>query len=349
MSSSVRQTGVKLGDDLDNPEIRLDHNTREKVVAADDKRSIDTMGEAVDVWGDYLSAKEDQVLVLEETGEDNNGHLVLPHEHRWKSSYRNKQYARLKAAEEGMKEKYGGRVPSTLLTLTAPHNDKHDNPRPMAAVLRDIKEGWDKARRVIRRETEGVDTEYLAVFEPHKTGYPHLHVVIFGVARESIGDRVAELWTEKYVDGASRDAQDVSVKNGRDLQLESPAAYIMKYLSKTMARSETEGASTAKELMPDVDGYKEFSALMWATNNRTYSMSEGLTEIVNESAPEPREEESKDFRLLGTAHGLAPGYYTGEDGEKLGKYLAGSLNQQTPPRDAQADKRAINETIAGPG
>lgn len=347
MSSSVRQTGVGFGDSLEKADVRLGHNTIKQTVGTDDTRSLETVGDAVDAWNDYLMEKEDQVLVLETTDPDTNEHLVLPHEHRWTDTYRNKTYARLKTAEEGVREKYGDPVPTTMLTLTAPHDDKHGNPRPFNAVLQDIKAGWDKARRVIRRETEGIDTEYLAVYEPHKTGYPHLHVVIFGVARESIGEKVRELWTERYVEGANKEAQDVTVRNGRDLQLESPAAYLMKYLSKSLAREETEDASTARELMPDIDGYEAFSALMWATGCRTYSMSEGLTEMV--SREDLEDDGGPDWRLVGTARGLDPGHYVGEVGEKVGKYLAGSKNQQVPPRAAQADSPAINETIAGPG
>ena len=40
----------------------------------------------------------------------------------------------------------------------------------------------------------------------------------------------------------------------------------------------------------------------------------------------------RDWVLIGTAHGIDTGLYTGEESDKLGKFLAGSRNQQRPPR-----------------
>jgi len=351
---SVAETGsdfdnladLQLGDRVDRPNLPFSTDPTSPLratVAEDDTRDLVTVGDATDAFEDYLAAKEGQVLVFED--QNHGDRLVLPHEHRWSATYRRRTYARLKAAERFVMNKWGESVPTTLLTLTAPHNDAEGDPRPFEAVLSDLKDGWDKARRVIRRETEGVDTEYLAVFEPHGSGYPHLHVVLFGVAQPSIGRKVQEYWVDRYVEGASADAQDCEVRRGRGVDLSEPAAYVMKYLSKSLAR-DADTEQTALEAMPTVHGYVEFSALMWATGCRTYSMSGGLTEAVKESEPEPAEPDQRDreWVLVGTASGLDLGLYTGDESEKLGKYLAGSRNQQRPPRatDGRPIYHALN-------
>lgn len=326
---------LQLGDRVDRPEAPFSADSDSPLRATieeDDTRSLVTVGDATDAFEDYLAAKENQVLVFQD--QNHGDMLVLPHEHRWSATYRRRTYARLKAAERHVTAKWSGGVPTTLLTLTAPHNDETGEPRSFEAVLSDLKDGWDKARRVIRRETEGTETEYLAVYEPHGSGYPHLHVVLFGVARPSIGRKVQEYWVDRYVEGASADAQDCEVSRGRGVDLSQPAAYVMKYLSKSLAR-DSEAEQTALESMPTVHGYVEFSALMWATGSRTYSMSQGLTAAIKASEPEPESEPDlldREWVLIGTGRGLDTGMYTGDEAEELGKFLSGSRNHQRPPR-----------------
>ena len=324
---------VALGEQVSRPNAPFSADSDsplKQTVAEDDTRTLETVGDATDAFEDYLEAKEGQVLVFED--QKSGDKMVMPHEHRWQSTYRRRTYARLKSAERYVTQRWEGAVPTTLLTFTAPHNDQQGEPRAFEAVLNDLKDGWDKARRVIRRETEGIETEYLAVYEPHGSGYPHLHVVLFGVAQPSIGRTVREYWVDRYVEGASADAQDCEVSRGRGADLSQPAAYIMKYLSKSLAR-DGEAAETALESMPTVHGYVEFSALMWATGSRTYSMSGGLSAAVKESEPEVGEPEvEREWVLLGTARGIETGMYRGDEADELGKYLAGSRNQQRPPR-----------------
>ena len=85
--------------------------------------------------------------------------------------------------------------------------------------------------------------------------------------------------------------------------------------------------------------------MMWATGKRTYSMSEGLSEAVAESAPES-EGADGTWKYVGTVSGVEAGLYTGEEAERLGKYLAGSANQRTPPRQG---RDAHNGRVDGPG
>ena len=342
-ASSSAKTGrdLDLGDEVGLREVPIDEEGLRATVAKDDTRTLETVGDGVEAWEDYLDAKEGQMLVMEE--EESGDKLVVPHEHRWDGDYRRRTYACLKAAERHVTAKWGETVPTTMLTLTAPHKDASGDYRAFTSVLSDLKEGWNKARDVIARETEGVETEYLAVYEPHGTGYPHLHVLVFGVARPSLGEKVAEYWVDRYVEGASRKAQEVTVKRGRSLQLESPAAYLMKYLSKSLARDGGEEA-TAREGLPTIAGYRGFSALMWATGKRTYSMSEGLSSAVAESAPESDETDGT-WKYIGTVHGVSAGIYTGGEAEELGKYLAGSANQREPPDRGGP----INGRLDGPG
>ena len=337
VSSSPSTTQTRLGDGADLSDVIVgtdDYEAPKVVVEEGDTRRIGRVEDMTEAFNDYLDAKEDAVLVLEgenhKTGE--RGAMVMPHVHRWKEQYRKKTYAKLKAAERHIKEVWGDQCPTTLLTLTAPHKDEFGEYRSPKAVLEDISEGWDKARRVIRRETEGVKTEYLAVWEPHASGYPHLHVIVFGIASPSLGDKVTDMWTTKYVENASEKAQHVSIKNGRSAQIENPAAYVMKYLSKTLVR-DSEGTETAKEAMPNISGLEVFSALLWMTGKRHYSMSQGLSSAIKDEAPESNGSSDWVWEYRGAYSGydVKPGKYTGEAARKLFKYLDGSPNQPGAP------------------
>jgi len=331
--------GVGLGEEVGVRDAPVSESeTLQVTIDEGDTRRPGDMGELVEAWEDYLVAKEGQVLCMEDM--INGDVLVVPHSHRWDSQYRRKTYAKLKAAEEHVQRVWGETCPTTLLTLTAPHNDERGGHRGMVDVLEELKEAWDKARRVIGRATEGVKTEFLAVWEPHASGYPHLHVIVFGVARPSLGEKVTEYWTDRYVEGASKDAQSVDIRRGRSLQLENPAAYLMKYLSKSLGRETSGEEQTVVDSLPSIAGYKEFSALMWATGKRTYSMSGGLSAAVKEAAPDDDDDswdsdKERDWEYVAAVSGIQPGFYEGSDARKLSKWLGGSPNQREPP-DAAA-------------
>lgn len=288
-----------------------------------DTRKLESGNDAIVAWKDYTEAKENRVLLLEE--QDEGDILVLPHNHRFKEAYRKMTYAKLKAAERHIKRRWGDTCPTTLLTLTARQKTADGEPRAPAEVLKELAGGWDKLRRVLYRETKGVQTEYMAVWEPHQSGYPHLHILLFGTARPSLGEKVRGLWSEKYGIG-DKEAQDAEIRKGRSAQIDNPAAYVMKYLSKTLVRGgeKTDNGNCddieTAESMPGSGGYELFSALLWATGKRHYSMSEGLTAAIQNDRDRP-DEFGGNWEFVGTASGVAPGRYSGDRAERLGKHL----------------------------
>jgi len=105
----------------------------------------------------------------------------------------------------------------------------------------------------------------------------------------------------------------------------------------------SERDTAAIESLPTVHGYREFSALLWATNCRSYSMSAGLSAAVSSSAPSPSTSSRiRDWVLLGTASGIDPGMYEGRLARDLAQYLRRSPNQRRPPPDAlPPDERPV--------
>jgi hypothetical protein len=276
----------------------------------------------MDAFGDYLDAKEGASLVLEE---QNTGDVkVLPYNHRWTKQYREMVYAKLCGAERRLESIFGsGPVPTTMLSLTAAQTDSEGRPRPPGEVLQDLLDGWDKFRRVIRRATEGYRTEYLRVVEPHQSGYPHLHVAIFGVAKPSLQEKVREMWVEKYgVGGENAHENAVEIERGRGAQVENAAAYLMKYLGKTTVRETGE--------QQQVDGFRAFAALLWVTGKRQFSASEALSEAMVLDSGESSG--GGNWRFVGVAQGINPGTYEGEEGADLLDHLESQIWRPPPKR-----------------
>ena len=336
---------IELGDEvaetIDWGEVPFSSDEVRATVSKGDTRTLETVSGALEAFRDYQADKEDSVLVLGDV--DGDEVLVIPHNHRWTPEYRQQTYAKLKAAERFVRRTWGEVVPTTLLTLTAPHKDENGEWRAIADVMEDLSDGWDKARRVLDRELDGAKTEYLAVWEPHKTGYPHLHVIVFGAARPSVGEKIVDMWTERYVENASENAQSVDVRRNRSAQIENPAAYVMKYLSKTLAREETD--SDDSDGSPGVSGFEVFSALLWATGKRHYSMSQGLSAAVKDEAPD--RDTNTEWEFLGTATGLEPGRYTGENAKRVVKFIGGSKSQQIPPDPDEGGRELQQSSMLG--
>jgi len=80
----------------------------------------------------------------------------------------------------------------------------------------------------------------------------------------------------------------------------------MKYLYKKLVK-ESEQHNEAIESMSRIDGYEAFSALLWLTGKRHYSMSQGLRSAVSDGY-ERQHDDERDCELLGTARGLDSGF-----------------------------------------
>jgi hypothetical protein len=284
-----------------------------------DTRDIDSVGDARAAFRDYLRAKDGRSIVLEETATNDDIALAIPHTHRWSPEYRSKTYAKLKAAEGAAEIIWGDGVPSTMITLTAPHRTADGDHRPVMDVLSDITDNRSRVLDLVRKRLSDlhVQTEYLWVMEPHKSGYPHVHILVLGAQLPGLGDKVADMWADKYVDGASRKAQSVDISESREKSLSNPAAYLMKYLGKTLSKSDTRSDDPVAQ-QPQIGGYETFSAAVWISGKRTFGMSQSLRqEVTIRMSGGPTEETEYEWKLVGTTDGGHEGVYRDGDARDL--------------------------------
>lgn len=298
-----------------------------RAVEEGDKRRISTVGEAIDRLEEYVEVRDDSVITLTRETDDGQEVLNIPYNHRWTREYRNMMYAKLKSAEKALKRKFSDPVPTTMLTLTVRQRDSLGEPLAYKTVLDKLKGSWSKFRKAIDRAIpDKFDYEYLRMVEPHKTGYPHIHVAIFGVYLPSLTEKVKQLWDEKYNAGASW-AQDVTAVKGRSAQVvQSPAAYCMKYLQKTTARSDGSMQSPIH--------FRAFAAALWVTETRQLSMSDWLSQASKEDYSSETEEDKPDWEYLGAYAGYAPGLFKGEVAKEFLDHLTSSI-WKPPPVEVQ--------------
>jgi hypothetical protein len=129
--------------------------------------------------------------------------------------------------------------------------------KPIHYQIKSLKENWNRLRAFLKKRL-GFNPNFLTVIEPHKDGYPHLHILLF-VNKFVITHKELSDWCDKhnlgYVVWLRR-----YWKNGFR---KKPIYYLAKYLSKQY------------KLNSWSEGQLKFYAYMWffLRKTKTYSFS----------------------------------------------------------------------------
>jgi hypothetical protein len=194
--------------------------------------------------------------------------------HRWTTAYRKKLLAKLYTLDDYIQEN-----PSavTLLTLTVYQDgaySEHVNGKkftiPESFEL--LKKSWKKLSMMLRVLLPG--TEYIWIVEPHESGYPHLHVVLFTDVTIGMQERIKTLWSAKYQAGSFDHGADFEIRRP-DQAIESLRNYLMKYIAKGFISTDSRYGGdgwTASELV--------FNACVWEGGYRTFQPSRGLQKTM---------------------------------------------------------------------
>ena len=214
-------------------------------------------------FGVWLKKTDNAKIVLKKKGSKDWGFsiediLVLPYQTRFKKSYIRKTLWKFKLISRKYRDK-----PYVHLTLTCYRSF------PIPYAIRVLKEGWNKLRTYLVKR-HGL-LPFLAVLEPHKDGYPHLHVLIF-TSRYLINQRKLSVLWQKY--GVGRVVYLKRYWNwGRDSK---GVYYLTKYLTKyfkdvPFVFKALNGQTSDFE----VEFLKEivFFAWLWHGRVKTYSFS----------------------------------------------------------------------------
>ena len=193
-------------------------------------------------------------------------------ENSYQEGYANRYYARIKDFERGVKRHYGD-LTTAMLTFTASSENDTGGPRCPADHMMEIREGWRTCRKVLHKVLDGRTWQYVRIWEPHKSGYGHLHVGVFvqgevspetfGPVFESYVSNVEAAGTEAHrVEG---DDAAISVNDN----VENLGSYLSEYIGQYGEKL------TDRSLNEQV-----FYATTWATNTRRVDFSNGAQEII---------------------------------------------------------------------
>jgi len=162
----------------------------------------------------------------------NYDYYNMPYTTRWSPEYKKKMIAKMYAIEDYYKR--SGKSIVTLLTLTGYQNGKTSIDAKGKITTREelfnhLTHGWRLLSNLIAKICPSL--EYIWVMEPHKSGYPHMHVAVFGYIPKDMQERLTRLWSEKYHVGSAEHGIDFSVKPIKE-SIQSIRNYLMKYISK---------------------------------------------------------------------------------------------------------------------
>ena len=252
--------------------------------ALDGDRPV-TWRQATRNWRDYIE-ETDGMKTIFENGEGDT--VKAEQTHRFAPDYADKQYAKLKDLERGIADDYGKRLHTAMLTFTGSWCPDGDA-LPPVDHLNDLDTSWNSVTTALDRALEGYRYERLAILEPHKSGYFHIHMAVFvdgRVTRDTFAPVI-----RSHVENCSLaewDAHDVtddstiSVRHAGldrntddDEVLDELAIYLAEYLG-----------TYGDDPLEAPDHVQCANAVLWATGKQRWRPSNGAQQYMASTQPD---------------------------------------------------------------
>jgi hypothetical protein len=322
-------------------------------------------------WEDYIRESRDTKIILEN---EDSERIARSSNSRFEREYMKEQYAKIKALESEVSEKWED-VYCSMITLT---NSSNWNGKyaPPIDFLNELLSSWDKARSQIHRIFDSNDEYvYLRILEPHESGYPHQHIAI--LTDKEIAPRDFQGLVNSHVkncEHATKDAHKVISKkeqikrkkrasergNSPDLGCVSVekqddekagiGAYVGAYLGKQLNEDDILEADWNEKL---------FYSLMWLTGKRRFNPSNSANRMIKEhweddESVDENENKDKEWEMIGIAdsntavdddeniHSINPELVGGIDYRKTSKPLNPTIASRKPP-DAMKIPEMLND------
>ena len=253
--------------------------------------------------------------------------------HRWTNTYRKSIIAKFYQLEEYFKER--GCPPLTLLTLTTYQDGDYSVSMTGGITTIEegfniLKKGWKWLSMWIRKHHP--ELEYITIMEPHKTGYPHLHVILFGTLPETSQKTIKSLWSEKYKAGSYDNGADFTISDPKE-GIKSIRNYLIKYIAKTLKDGKTGSKYNITEGW--TKGELLFNAVMWKNKYRLWGASATLSKVMAQKPAVGRSSQICDYTELIDENGESHVTYKREGYEIKEETI---MTQNTPETELTEDE-----------
>jgi len=125
-------------------------------------------------WRDWMIGYENSHIEYESPdGEIERG----PLENSYQQQYQKRYYAKIKDWERGIERELQD-LTTVMLTFSASSENAKGGRRCPADHMREIADGWDTAYSTLWTVLDGYEWDYAKVWEPHQSGYGHMHVAV---------------------------------------------------------------------------------------------------------------------------------------------------------------------------
>lgn len=223
----------------------------------------------------YLNETKHYEFRLTGTNKESQIVKTIPYIHRWTPIYQKSILAKFYKLDDWMTDNPGVVTMFTLTTYQGSesrfndgsYSEKIKGHRLSIGECFDLlKKSRTKLLDTIRNKYPGIN--YVWILEPHRTGFPHSHLVIFKEFSETEQNAIKVLWSCKYQAGSIDRGIEITSKNS-DESILSIRNYLMKYMSKQFGTGE-----------PWTKGELLFNAMVWNTGTRMWGASKDLTAVM---------------------------------------------------------------------
>lgn len=125
-------------------------------------------------WRDWMIGYENSHI---EYVDPDGGIERGPLENSYQQQYQKRYYAKIKDWERGIERELED-LTTVMLTFSASNENANGGRRCPADHMRDIADGWDTAYSTLWNVLDGYEWDYAKVWEPHQSGYGHMHVAV---------------------------------------------------------------------------------------------------------------------------------------------------------------------------
>ena len=196
-------------------------------------------------------------------------------ENSYQPQYGKRYYAKLKDLERGIEREYEG-LTTVMLTFTASNENAKGGMRCPADHMRNIMDGYDAARKQLHKSLSGRNWEYARVWEPHESGYGHLHLAVFvedDPDRRDLGPGDFEGAMRSHVENCEPAGWEAHRPDGNAVSLNSDVNNLGTYISEYIG-------IFGEEVLERPMTEQAFYATCWATGTRRVDFSNGAHDLM---------------------------------------------------------------------